>query len=293
MRPARYCLFLFLASAGFAQVPNSLPAQPGSLSPEQIQQLIRTVADKDIENDKKLADYTYLEHAVEQRLDGKGQVKSTESKDYENLEIYGEPVQRLLSKDDKPLNEKDAAKEEEKIQKVIDKRKNESDETRRKEQEKRAKEVEDNHQFEKEVADAYNFSLVGIEKLDGRDNYVVDAQPRPGFKPHVKDGGLLPKFRFRAWIDKEELQWSKLNIEAIDTVSIGFFLARIHKGTRITIEQTRVNDEVWLPKHISVKLDARIALFKELSADLELSYSNYKKFRSGTRVLPGAQPVGP
>jgi hypothetical protein len=293
MRPARYCLFLFLASAAFTQEPTSLPAQRGSLSPEQIQQLIRTVADKDIENDKKLADYTYLEHAVEQKLDGKGQVKSTESKDYENLEIYGEPVQRLLTKDDKPLSEKDAAKEEEKIQKVIDKHKNESDETRRKEQEKRNKEVEDNRQFEKEVADAYNFSLVGMEKIDGRDNYVVDAQPRPGFKPHVKDGALLPKFRFRAWIDKEELQWSKLNIEAIDTVSIGFFLARIHKGTRIMIEQTRVNDEVWLPKHISVQLDARIALFKELSADLELSYSNYKKFRSDSRILPTVQPANP
>jgi hypothetical protein len=213
-----------------AQVASPLPVQPGSLSPEQIQQLIRTVADKDIENDKKLADYTYLEHAVEQRLDGKGQVKSTESKDYENLEIYGEPVQRLLTKDDKPLNEKDAAKEEEKIQKVIDKRKYESDETRRKEQEKHAKEIEGNRQFEKEVADAYNFTLAGIEKLDGRDNYVIEAQPRPGFNPHVKDANLLPKFRFRAWIDKEELQWSKLDIEAIDTASIGLFLARIHKA---------------------------------------------------------------
>jgi hypothetical protein len=54
-----------------------------------------------------------------------------------------------------------------------------------------------------------------------------------------------------------------------------------------------VNDEVWLPKHISVKLDARIALFKELTADLELNYSHYKKFRSGTRILPTAQAATP
>src|SRR5580692_10942373 len=124
MRPACLCFAVCFASAALAQTP--LPAAPGSLSQEQIQQLIRTVADKDIENDKKLTNYTYIEHGVEQRLDGKGQVKSTESKTYEVLEIAGEQVRRLIAKDDKPISAKDAGKEEEKIQKIIDKHKNES-----------------------------------------------------------------------------------------------------------------------------------------------------------------------
>src|SRR5277367_5867845 len=279
------CLFLAVcfASAALAQTPALVPVTPGSLSQEQIQQLIRTVADKDIENDKKLTNYTYIEHGVEQRLDGKGQVKSTESKTYEVLEITGEQVRRLIAKDDKPLSTKDADKEEEKIQKIIDKHKNESEDDRRKEQEKQAKEVEENRQFEKEVADAYDFTLVGIEPIAGRDNYVIDGTPRPGFHPHVKDANLLPKFHFRAWIDKDELQWAKLNIEAIDTVSFGLFLARLHKGTRIVIEQTRVNDEVWLPKHVAVKLDVRIALLKELSANLDFNYRDYKKFRTDVK----------
>ena len=45
-------------------------------------------------------------------------------------------MQRLIEKDDKPLNAKEAAKEEEKIQKIIDKRKNESEEERKKREEK-------------------------------------------------------------------------------------------------------------------------------------------------------------
>jgi len=116
MRPAClcFCLALLQASAAIGQTPVALPITPGTLSQEQIQQLIRTVADKDIENDKKLTDYTYIEHGVEQRLDGRGQVKSTESKTYEILEISGEEVRRLIEKDDKPLSAKDAAKEDEK-----------------------------------------------------------------------------------------------------------------------------------------------------------------------------------
>jgi hypothetical protein len=115
------------------------PDAEGKLSQDQMQQLFRVVADKDIENDKRLRDYTYIERDEEHRLDGKGRVKSTEVKTYDVMEIYGEQVQRLIEKDDKPLSEKDAAKEEEKIQKVIDKRKNESEGDRRKRAEKEKK----------------------------------------------------------------------------------------------------------------------------------------------------------
>ena len=103
-----------------------MPDGNGKLSQEQMQKLFRIVADKDIENQKRQRDYTYIDREVENKLDGRGQTKSTEVKTYEGLEIYGEQVQRLIEKDDRPLDGKDAAKEEEKIQKIIDKRKNES-----------------------------------------------------------------------------------------------------------------------------------------------------------------------
>jgi hypothetical protein len=106
------------------------PDANGALSQEQMQQLFRVVADKDIDNDKRQRDYTYVERDVENHLDGKGQVRSTETKTYQVMEIYGEQINRLIQKDDKPLSEKDAAKEEKKVQKVIDKRKNESESDR-------------------------------------------------------------------------------------------------------------------------------------------------------------------
>src|SRR6516225_8878316 len=93
-----------------------------------MQKLFRVVAEKDIENDKRQRDYTYIEREVQIHFDGKGNQKSTEVKTYEILEIYGEQVERLIAKDDKLLSAKDAADEEEKIQKIIDKRKNESEE---------------------------------------------------------------------------------------------------------------------------------------------------------------------
>ena len=261
------------------------PDANGKLSQEQMQQLFRVVADKDMENDKRVRDYTYTERDVDHKLDGKGNTKSTEVKTYDVLEIYGEQVQRLIAKDDKPLDAKEAAKEDEKIQKVIDKRKNESDADREKREKKEEKEREDDRKFEGEVADAYNFTLVGTEHLDGRDAWVIDAEPRPGFEPHMKEAKFLSKFRGRVWIDKSDLQLAKLDVEAIDTVSLGWILARIHKGTRVMLEQTRVNDEVWLPQRVTFKLDARIALFKGYLMDGEQNYSDYKKLRTSAKIV--------
>jgi hypothetical protein len=257
-----------------------------SLSQDQIRDLIRQTAANDMENDKRQRDYTYIQREEEHHLDGKGQVKSTETKTSEVLEIYGEQVERLIAKDDKPLPEKDARKEEEKIQKLIDKRKNESEEERDKREKKEEKEREQNRQFVREVADAYNFTFVGIESLSGRDAYVIDGEPRPGYEPHLKEAKILPKFRFRAWIDKDESQWKKLDIQCIDTVSFGLFLARVHKGSRIIIEQTRINDEVWLPQHIAVKIDVRLALLKNFDVEDDITYRDYKKFRTDTKIIP-------
>jgi hypothetical protein len=287
----RPLVFLLLAcSCALAQnnSPSPQSAAP-SLSQDQIRELIRQTAEKDMENDKRQRDYTYTQRSEEHRLDGKGQVKSTETTTSEIMELYGEQVERVVAKDDKPLSDKDARKEEEKIQKLIEKRKNESAEDRKKREEKQEKDREQSRQFVHEVADAYNLRLVGIESLDGRDAYVIDGEPRAGYQPHLKEAKILPKFRFRAWVDKDESQWKKLDIQCIDTVSYGLFLARLHKGSRIVIEQTRVNDEVWLPRHVAVNVDLRVALLKNFNIAVDITYRDYKKFRTDTKIVPLAE----
>jgi hypothetical protein len=262
-----------------------LPTIPATLTQDQIKALINEVAEKDIENDKRQRDYTYVQREEEHKLDGKGTVKSTESRTSEVMILYEHQVERLIAKNDKPLSEKDNAKEEAKIQKIIEKGKNETAEERKKRLEKEEKDREHDREFVRDVSDAYNFRMLAIEKLDGRDTYVIDADPRPGFQPHHKDAKFLPKFRFRLWIDVAEKEWVKLDAQCIDTVSWGLFLARIHKGSRVLIETTRVNDEVWLPRHVDVKVDARLALLKGINEDIDVTYRDYKKFRTDAKIV--------
>ncbi len=278
---------LLIFSFASEQAPSTT-GQSGNkqLSQDQIRDLVREAAEKDIENDKKQRDYTYIQREEEHKLDGNGQLKSSESRTYEIMVLYEEQVRKLIARDDKPLSENDAKKEEEKVQKIIEKRKNESENDRKKRVEKQDKDREEGRQFVKEIADAYTFRFTGEEKLDGRDSFVIDGDPRPGYEPHMKDAKFLPKFRFRVWIDEAEKQWVKLDIQCIDTVSVGLFLLRLHKGSNIQIDQVRVNDEVWLPRHVALKLDARLALLKGLNISEDVTYRDYKKFRTDTKILP-------
>ena len=288
MRRHAAFLALLIASA-LSPAQNSVP----SLSNDQIRGLIRQAAEKDLQNNRKQRDYTYVRREEEHKLNGKGEPQSTEVRTYDVMRLYGEQVRRLVSKNGEPLPEKDASKEEEKIQKIIDKRKNESDDDRKKHMEKEEKEREDDRKFVSEVADAYDFRLVTVEPLNGRDAYVIDADPHPGFQPKLRDAKMLPNFHFRVWIDIAELQWVKIDIQCIETASFGWILARIHKGSNIVIELARINEDVWLPKHVALKLDARIALFKGLNIDEDVTYRDYKKFRTDIKIVPLGEDEGP
>ncbi len=284
MRSALLVVFaaIFCLPLSFSQTET---ASAPSLTEDQIRAMIRQAADKDIENQKAQRDYTYTQREEQHKLDGKGEVKSTESRTYEILVLYDDQVRKQIAKDDKPLPAKDAAKEEEKLQKIIDKREKESDDDRKKRIAASEKGQEEGREFVKEIADAYNFTVVGSEPVNGRNAWIVDARPRPGYEPHMKNAKFLPKFQFRVWIDQKEQQWVKIDAKAIDTVSVGLFLFRLHKDSNVQIELLRINDEVWLPKHVALKIGGRIALLKGLNMSMDVTYRDYKKFTTDTKIV--------
>ena len=262
-----------------------IPVQPGLAPTTDPVEIIRRVAAHEEENRKKQRNYTYTQNVLEKKLDGKGEVKSVERNGYEVMVIYGEHVERLVSKDDKPLDPKDAAKEDEKLNKLIAERKKESDQQRAKRLESAEKSQEESQSFIREIADAFNLTMLPAEVVDGRPLYVIQGEPKPGYQPHSDDGKYLTKFHGKVWVDQSEYQMVKLDLETIDNISWGWFVARLHKGTHFYVEQTRVNEEVWLPKLLRFNLGVRVALLKDLHYDVTQTYRDYKKFGSQTRIV--------
>jgi hypothetical protein len=116
---------------------------------------------------------------------------------------------------------------------------------------------------------------------------VVAGTPKPGYRARSRDGAALSKIRGKMWIAKNGYQWVRLEAQTTGTISFGWFLARLNPGARLVLEQTRVNDEVWLPKREYMAGSGRIALVKRLAEDDEITWSDYKKFRVESKVVTG------
>src|SRR6266852_4472408 len=97
-------LMLLLSFSGFAQEGAVTPdlARTLHLSQDQIRDLIREAAERDIENDKKQRDYTYIQREEEHKLDGQDQVKSSGSTTYETMLIYEQQLNRRSARMDQP-----------------------------------------------------------------------------------------------------------------------------------------------------------------------------------------------
>jgi hypothetical protein len=72
----------------------------------------------------------------------------------------------------------------------------------------------------------------------------------------------------------------------IQPFSLGLFLARVLRGSHITMEQTRIDDGIWVPEHVEVRAAARILFVKSLVIDQVLTYSEYKLPEAGITVMP-------
>ena len=256
-------------------------------------EIVRRALDVDQIDFSLARNYTYEQRNEMKVLDRRGAVKKHEINTYDVMILYDEPYSRRIRKDDKPLTGKEERKEAEKLDKFVAERKNEDEKEHEKRLAKQEKDRQDERAFVRDIINAYDFQMSGEEPVDGHDTYVVDATPRKDFHPTQPHADILSKLRVKFWISKQDYGWVRLEAETLDTISWGFFLLRIHAGTRIRFEQTRVNDEIWLPRRLSLNATARVALVANSALDWESTFSNYKKFTSGARILPGAAEVPP
>lgn len=67
----------------------------------------------------------------------------------------------------------------------------------------------------------------------------------------------------------------------IQPFSVGLFLARVLRGSHITMEQMRLNDGIWKPDLVEVRAAARIFFVKSLVIDRVLTYSEYRPAEAG------------
>jgi hypothetical protein len=218
-------------------------------------------------NWKIARNYTFLEREEERHLDSEGRVKTKEVKTYDITLLEGSPYLRLTERDDHPLAPAEENKEREKLEKSIAERRKETPAERQRRIDDYDRRRQRQRETMREVAEAFDFRVAGQDRIDGRDVWILDATPRRSYNPRSRDAKILPHVRGKLWIDQRS------------------YLVRLDRGARIWFDQTLVNDEVWLPKRVSITASARLGVFKKIRVEQQTTFWNFRKFQTDSRLV--------
>jgi hypothetical protein len=157
-----------------------------------------------------------------------------------------------------------------------------------KERARLVREREKDHRIARERIDdvfrVYDIAMLGRESVDGHDTITVSLTPRAGASPRTREGGWMKAFKGKAWLSESEYELVRLDVEAIDNVSIGFgLIARMHKGSTASFSRRKI-DETWLPAHAEYRFNARVLLLKAMREGGTVDFSNYRRFHVAASV---------
>jgi hypothetical protein len=238
-------------------------------------------------------DYAGTRHEEEIEYDGAGKVKNREELEFTFFYMYGKQISTLVKKDGKPLSDAEQKKENEKVRKVIE-------EAQKRQAKKDAKEAKAEEQGKQDNSVGIG-ALLRVcqitnprrERFRGQTVLVFDFEPNPEFKPHGFEESLGHSLAGVLWVD--ENAHAVVRAEAYfvgDFRILGGVAANLQKGTSFIMEQSFVNNEVWLPTYGEAHIGVRLLLFKGIKANVVTRYSDYKKFNTDVlhTVAPPKQP---
>lgn len=268
-------MFVLGALACLGQEPAENSAADAAELPD-IPALFKEVEKHARESEAIQRNYVFRRVDEVQELDKKGQVKSTETMEYDVRFESGEMIQRLVAKNGKPLSESERKKQDKAVAK----------------QEKRARELaadpekrekEENSITPSKFIAAERFYNVRREMLNGREMLAFDLEPRPEYKGKGLVGKFMKVMVGTIWIDENAKEMVKLHLRLRDGMSLGLGLASVKEGAYMTFENARVNDEIWLPSAGEANFGFRV-IFSRKNIRVKFRFSDYRKFGSESRI---------
>jgi hypothetical protein len=282
------------AAVGGAATQQPLPA---------IDELIRQVTTQQRASRKTIQRYTYRTVDSEQDLDSHGTVEKTTTKEVETICVDVRCYQKLLAEDGKPLSDDRAKRQNDEIDREnawlreCNERKAAGLPPPPPLKIKESDQVGDSNsnyasyvgrflQFGPQLG---SFSNLRRVELKGRETIAMDYLGNPHAKASNPLDGVFSHLAGTVWVDERDRALVRIEGRVFEDYKIGGgLLIDIHKGATLQMEWTKVNDEVWLPAAFSGRGSARVLVFAYESQQLDQHWSEYRKFRTTSTILPVA-----
>lgn len=272
-----------VAPAAAAQVPSSpdtsrpLPDIPTLMHEVEEHQRASEAIQKD-----------YLFHEVRHQQSGDG--KKSETEEYDVFWLRGVEVHKLTRKNGRELTADEQRKADDRIDKEVAKaqdRKRKAD----------AKGQETNSRGNDEITVSRvltlgTFSNPRRVQLHGRDTIVIDYTGDPKAKTRNRLEAVIRDLSGTLWVDEQDRVLTRTEGHFAKSFKIGGgMLMSIKEGTSFSMDQVKINQEVWLPSHLEGRGGARVLLFVNFDGSVLVTCSDYRKFKATSTILPGLSTV--
>lgn len=123
---------------------------------------------------------------------------------------------------------------------------------------------------------AFLYTFVSTEKRGGRILYKYSMAPNPAYKPTSRATSVFEKVHGFVWIDPVAGQIARVEGEVTEDITIGFFLAKVYKGSHFMQERYEVQPGLWMPTFSQYDFDGR-KFFSSISIHEQTYYSQYRR----------------
>ncbi len=273
MKPVPSRTWLLGLAALLALLPGSLHAQnkqdlpsPEEIIPKAVERARWADAQK------PEGKFTFTQSAVIEKLDDGGAVKEREERLYQAFPLEGAPYYKLIQRNGQSLSGKWLKQEQERERKFRQR----LAESKRKRDKDRIKD-DDDVAFNEELVSKYRFEIAGQEPINGRPAFLLTFEPKSKDMPvRRRMDRVLNKLAGKLWLDQESYEISKVEAHLTEKTKIGWGILGSVQKVEFSLEQTRVDEDIWLPSRFDLYIDARL-LFSSLHQRQKVLWGDFRK----------------
>ncbi len=259
-------------------------AANGSAPIPDIRQLMLQVMDHQKQLEKVRENYTYHSSNTVQDLDSSGKVTKTEIEDSEVFFINSHRIERTVAKDGKPLSDHDQQKEQDRVNKLVEKA--------QKTPPGAPLENRDETISITRILDIMEVANPRREMFRGRSTIIFDFAGKHDAKTHGIAEDASKKIAGTLWVDEKDHQVARMEAHFTDNFHVGGgLLANVQKGSSFYFDQAPVNGEIWFPTQAEGHVEARVLLLKGIRQHVVEHDSKYERFSVETETSKTATVV--
>jgi hypothetical protein len=196
---------------------------------------------------------------------------------YHVLMISGSPYRVLVEVNGEPLPPELKAREQHKLEDAYARRRAETTEQRAGRIANYERDRRRDRELLEQFTQAFEFRLLGEQTLGDHRVYVIQALPRPGYKPPNRNTEVLVGMNAKLYIDTRTFQWVRAEGAVVRPVWIDGLVARVQPGTRFQLDYAPVSEGIWQLSHFEMKSYYKVLFLLSIRAQDEESYFGYEK----------------